>query len=157
MKKINFIQKLIDEKEISLIDTSNEVFESYNNKSKTSLKAAKILLNQDLLEEAISMSYYSMYHKANSLFRLIGIKCENHTASIILLKEIFEIDNKEIAFAKEERINKQYYIDFSVTKQDVKQGIVDAENFIDELDLFIDSLTEDKKEEYRQKFIDGYF
>ncbi len=157
MKKINFILKLINEKKISLIDASDEVSESYNNKSKTSLKAAKILLNQDLLEEVTSMSYYSMYHKANSLLRLIGIKCENHVAVILLLKEIFQIDNREISFAKEERINKQYYTDFSITKQEVKQGILDAEKFIEKLDFFIDSLTEDKKKDYKQKFIDEYF
>ena len=157
MKKINFILTLINEKKISLIDASDEVSESYDNKSKTSLKAAKILLDQNLLEEAISMSYYSMYHKANSLFRLIGIKCENHSAIILLLKELFKINNKEISFAKEERINKQYYTDFLVTKQDVKNGIKDAGSFIDELDLFIDSLTKDKKEDYKQKFVDEYF
>ncbi len=157
MKKINFILKLISEEKISLIDASDEVSEAYGNKSKTSLKAAKILLDQNLLEEAISMSYYSMYHKANSLFRLIGIKCENHSAIILLLKERFKINNKEISFAKEERINKQYYTDFLVTKQDVKNGIKDAGSFIDELDLFIDSLTKDKKEEYKQKFVDEYF
>jgi uncharacterized protein (UPF0332 family) len=157
MKKINLILKLINEKKISLIDASDEVSESYNNKSKTSLRAAKILLDQDLLEEAISMSYYSMYNKTNSLFRLIGIKCENHAAIIFLLKELFQIDNKEISFAKEERINKQYYTDFSITKQEVKQGILDAETFIGELDFFIDTLTEDKKIDYKQKFIDEYF
>ena len=98
-----------------------------------------------------------MYHKANSLLRLIGIKCENHVAVILLLKEFFQIDNREISFAKEERINKQYYTDFSITKQEVKQGILDAEKFIEKLDFFIDSLTEDKKKDYKQKFIGEYF
>ncbi|MCX6710263.1 MAG: HEPN domain-containing protein [Candidatus Woesearchaeota archaeon] len=157
MKRINFIQKLIEEEKILLVKESKEISESYNQKSKNSLKAAKLLYEQELPEEATSMSYYAMYHKTNSLFYLTGIKCENHAAAIILLKELFEINNEDISFAKEQRVDKQYYADFAVTKDDVKKLIEKSENFIEELDLFIDSLTEDKRNRYRNDFNKTYF
>ena len=157
MRKINFIQKLVDEEKIKLVEESSEVAESYNQKSRNSLKASKILLSQELLEEAVSMSYYAMYHKALSLLYLVGIKCENHAATIILLKELFGIDNSKISFAKKERVDKQYYTDFKVIEDDVKDGIAKAEQFIAELDLFIDKLTSGQIRKYKDEFEERYF
>lgn len=103
MKKINFIEILVSEEKILLAEESKEISESYNQKSENSLKAAKLLLKNNLLEESTSMTYYSMYHKASSLFALTGIKCENHSATIILLKKLFRIDNTKISFAKKRK------------------------------------------------------
>lgn len=86
-----------------------------------------------------------------SLFFRIGIKCENHTAAIILLKEVFDKDNTFIDKAKTERVDKQYYVDFSVTKKEVDQMIKGAEQFNSELFSFIDSLNQDKIRKYRIK------
>lgn len=84
------------------------------------------------------------------LFRL-GIKCENHTASIILIKEIFDIENDLLIKAKSERIDKQYYIDFDITKEDVFQMIKFAELFHSKIYNFIESLNQDDVEKYRDK------
>jgi len=35
----------------------------------------------------------------------VGIKSENHTASILLLKELFGLDNSKILNAKKERMS----------------------------------------------------
>ena len=86
MKKIRFIQTLVKKGKIKLVEASEDVSASYNQKSRNSLRAAKLLLPQDLLEEATSMGYYAMYHKALSLFFRIGIKCQNHSATIILFE-----------------------------------------------------------------------
>lgn len=157
MRKIKFIDRLVNDKKIELVDESKEIYESYNLKSENSLKAAKILFEQQLIEESTSMSYYAMFHKTTALFRLIGIKCENHAATIILLKELFDIDNKNISFAKEERIDKQYYTDFILTKDDTKEIIEKAEQFIDEIDYFTDKLTENKRKNFRETFRKIYF
>ena len=44
MKKINFLIRLKEEGKISTIEPSDEIKESYVNKSASSLKSAKILL-----------------------------------------------------------------------------------------------------------------
>jgi len=157
MRKINFIQKLVNNETIQLTESSKEICESYKHKSTNSLKAAKILIKQELIEEATSMSYYAMFHKAIALFRIVGVKCENHTATIILLKKLFNIDNTDISYAKEERIDKQYYTDFIITKEDAKDLINKAEKFIDELDIFIDKLTEEQRINYKEEFEKTYF
>src|SRR3989344_7996426 len=157
MIRIKFIEQLIKEEKIKIVEPSKEISNSYNEKSRNSLKAARILLEQDLLAEATSMAYYAMYHKATSLFYLAGIKCENHTATILLLKDLFNINNKEISIAKKERIDKQYYTTFAINKSQVLESIKIAEKFIDELDLFIDKITNQEKSEFRGVFIKNYF
>lgn len=157
MKKIRFIAKLIIEEKIKLVEPSDNICNSYIIKSKNSLKAAKILFSQELYEESIFMSYYSMFHILQSLFFKIGIKCENNNAIIILLKELFDIDNSKISYAKEERIDKQYYIDFEITKDDSKDLIEIAEDFNSTIYEFISNLNNKSINGYYDKFKDAYF
>ena len=126
-------------------------------KSENSYKAAKILYEQDLYEESTSMSYYSMFHITLSLFFRVGIKCENHDAAIILLKELFEIDNEKIFFAKKERIDKQYYFDFEITKENCKELLEIAYQFNNQIFDFIDTLNTKKIKNYLDDFKQTYF
>src|SRR3989344_3456667 len=123
MKKINFLIKLREEGKISLIDQSDEIKESYAMKSANSLKSAKILLENGQIEDAVPMAYYSMYNMLTALLYKIGIKCENHSASVIILKELFGIENSGISSAKTERVDKQYYVDFEITREEVENLI----------------------------------
>lgn len=108
MKKINFLKKLCNQGKLELVESSEELKQSYILKSESNLISAKILLNNDKFEESVGLAYYSMYHLLTALLFKIGIKSENHSASIILLKNLFNHDNKEIFDAKKERIDKQY-------------------------------------------------
>ncbi len=92
-----------------------------------------------------------MYHALLALLFRMGIKCENHAAAIILLKTVFDIDNTTILKAKAERVDKQYYVDFEVTKDEVSDSIVAAEEFITGLTDFIEKLDEEKVRSYSQK------
>ena len=152
MRKIGFLSKLHKEGKLQLVEPSETVRDSYIAKSESNLVSAKILLDNARLEEAVSLAYYSMYHMLGALLFLVGIKCENHAASIILLKAVFDIDNKDISFAKEERIDKQYYTDFQIAAEDVGDTIQTAEEFNKKLLDFISRLNSQKTEEYREKF-----
>lgn len=99
-------------------------------KATKSLKSSKVLLKMKNLEDSIALAYYSMYFALLSLLFRVGIKSENHTISIWLLKELFEIDNKSIKNAKKERIEKQYYVDSKALEQEVKDLTRDTEDFI---------------------------
>ena len=112
--------RLKNEGKLEIVEPSDEIAASYLQKSDSHFESAKILLTSDKLEESVSMAYYGMYHSLLALLFKCGIKCENHAASILLLKEVFNENNlvKEISFAKKERIDKQYYTDFKLTKQD---------------------------------------
>lgn len=153
MKKINFLVKLAKEEKLQVVEPSEEIKEAYLQRSNESLSSAKALLKIGNLKDSVALAYYSMYHcLLASLFR-IGIKCENHTAAIILLKEVFEIDNRSISKAKSERVDKQYYVDFEVNLDEAKQSIKTAEEFISKMHNIIATLSEDKIKEYHKKAI----
>ena len=86
-----------------------------------------------------------------ALFYKVGIKCENHSASIIILKDLFKIDNSKISFAKTERVDKQYYVDFKLSKQEVENLVKLAEQFNSMLYNFIEKLTTKQADEYREE------
>jgi uncharacterized protein (UPF0332 family) len=154
MKEIDFLIKLKIEGKLERVNPNEEIKQSYIQKSGSSLISAKILLDNDKLEESVSLAYYSMYHFLTALLFKTGIKSENHTASIILLKEIFNQNNKDIFNAKKERIDKQYYIDFKITKQDVLDTIKTAELFNGRIYDFISKISNKDIENYRNKFED---
>jgi uncharacterized protein (UPF0332 family) len=154
MKKIIFLAKLYKENKLGLVEPSNEITDSYIKKSESNLVSARILLENNKLEEAVSLAYYSMYHMLTALLFRTGIKCENHSAGIILLKEVFDIDNKDISFAKKERVDKQYYTDFHITKQEVEEAIELAKKFNNHLLDFISRLDNQKTLECRNRLKD---
>jgi len=153
MKKISFLIKLSKEGKLHAVEPSDEVKEAYLQRSNESLSSSKALLKIGNLKDAVALAYYSMYHCLLAAFFKIGIKCENHAASIILLKEVFNIDNSKISNAKSERIDKQYYVDFSVNLEEANSSINIAEEFITEMNDLIAKLTEEKIKEYHEKAV----
>ena len=151
MRKIQFLSRIYSGGKLKLVDPSPEIKDAYLQRADESLSSAKLLLDVGNLKDAVALAYYSMYHTLLALLFRTGIKCENHTAAIILLKEVFGIDNRSISRAKAERVDKQYYVDFEVTEEEVKESIRSAENFNQLLFDFIEKLTESRITEYKQK------
>ena len=152
MTKANFLNKLNKEGKLELVEPSEEMKESYILKSESNMISSKILLNNERLEESVGLAYYSMYHLLIALLFKTGIKSENHSASIILLKKIFEQDNKDISEAKTERLDKQYYVDFIITKKDVEDTLRKAEIFNNKMIDFISKINNENIKDYRKKF-----
>lgn len=152
MRKIIFLAKLVREGKLKLVEPSEELKQSYLIKSESNLISAKILLNSNRLEESVGLAYYSMYHQLAALLFKVGIKSENHSASIILLKELFDLDNKEIFEVKAERIDKQYYIDFKITKEEVQNTLRKVELFSQNIIDFISKINARDTQNYREAF-----
>lgn len=151
MTRQGFIKKLHKEKALQLVAPSVEIKTAYLRKSESFLASARLLLDNGRFEESVSMAYYSMYYSVLALFFAIGIKCENHTAAIILLDDVFGIDSSAIESAKTERIDKQYYVTSAPVRDDVVDLIKAAESFDADLLEVIDRLTTDKREAFRKK------
>jgi uncharacterized protein (UPF0332 family) len=119
MRKQSFLNKLKKEGKLGLVEPSEEICSSYLGKADNCLKSAKVLYQNDLYENSISMSYYAMYDSLTALLFRVGVKCENHAGSILLLKRLFNrIDLfKTMSFAKNERIDKQYYVTSVLTRE----------------------------------------
>lgn len=95
------------------------------------------------------MSYYSMYYAALALLHRTGVKSENHTATIVLLKELYGIDNTPLMDAKKERVDKQYYVDFTITRNETQALIHKAETFNATLLDCNEKLTNQQIKKYR--------
>jgi len=158
MRRSNFLSKLKKEEKLMLVEPSEEICNSYLEKADNCLKSAKLLLQNNLYENSVSMSYYTMYNSLTSLLFKVGIKCENHSGSILILKKLFDkIDLFNIiSFAKKERIDKQYYVvskqNFVLTKESAQDMLVKAENFIVQMKLLIMNLKNEELENLRGKF-----
>ena len=158
MKDTDFLNKLREEKKLSLVEPAEEVAISYEKKSKDCLSSAKLLFKGDLFENSIGEAYYSIYNSIQSLFFKCGIKCENHSATAILLKKVFRLDKMYITFskAKEERVDKQYYVTAMqvkpVTKESSQDLIISAEKFILEINSYKENLKLDEIKNIRKRF-----
>lgn len=152
-----FLNKLKKEEKLELVEPSNDICDSYSEKSANCLKSAKLLLQNNLYENSIGQSYYAMYNQLLALLFQIGIKCENHGGSILLLKLLFGEDElyKLISNAKKERIDKQYYITTEkdeITKEIAEELLNNAEEFVLKMKLIIKNLNNDQIDQLKGKF-----
>lgn len=158
MKNLVFLNKLKKERKLELIESTEFISESYEKKSNNCILGAKLLFNGNLFENSVGESYYSMYNILQSLFFKCGIKCENHSAAVILLRELFKQDKAYVTFskAKEERIDKQYYVTHMqiepVTKDSAQELITIAEKFVLEINKYKKTLKLENIEQIRKEF-----
>ena len=149
-----FLIKLKKQKRLEMVGKSQEMCESYLLKSENCMKSAKILLKESIYENSIIDSYYAMYNCVLALFFKCGIKCENHTGSIIILREIFKLPQLAAVLedAKKSRIDSQYYISDTKIEADqaaAEKAIKNSENFILELKTFISAIKTSEIERMR--------
>lgn len=148
----DFYGKIHRQGHLRSVPPSTDMKRAYQRKSESYIVSARILFENGKLEEAVSMIYYSMFYMVLALLFRTGIKCENHSAAIYLLEDLYGLDNSAIVRAKSERIDKQYYIDFSLTHEDIN----DLMEVADDFNAYIMDYTERMKgreiEKYRQKF-----
>ena len=153
MKNLDFLNKLAKEGKLEIVESSEQMALSYEKKGIECREVANLAYNNGYFESAITQSYYSMYNNVLSLFFKCGIKCENHSASAILLKEFFNQEELSMVFskAKEERIDKQYYVtpyqNNPVTKGSAKELISVSMKFNPQITAFKNNL---KYEEIRK-------
>lgn len=151
MKGHGFLHDLFIERKIQIVNPSEEIAEAYLKKSRSHLGSAKLLQENEHYEEAVSLAYYSMYHEVMALFFRTGIKCENHSASILILSEVYGIDNAPLSDAKKERIDAECYVDTTATRKDVVNLIHTAELFNAHLLDVIERITNDKIAKHRER------
>jgi len=158
MKELNFLKKLKRKGILELVESSEEMKSSYLIKAENCLKSAKILFQSLLYENSTSEAYYCMYNSLLALLFKTGIKSENHSASIILFDKLFENKDlvKIISWAKEERIDKQYYVEtqqiVKVTQKSSKEMILKAEDFLVKMKLLINEVSNEKINSVRNFF-----
>ncbi len=157
MKKPDFLNKLKREGKLELVEPSDEICNSYLEKADNCMKSARLLYQNNLFENSVSMSYYTMYNSLTALLFKTGIKCENHAGSILAFRKLFDRNDlfRIISFAKEERIDKQYYVTSKqnfLGKESAQDMLSKAEAFIIEAKLIIQNLKNEDVKAIREKF-----
>jgi uncharacterized protein (UPF0332 family) len=149
MAGADFLRQLNKQGALQLVEPSEPLKDAYQKKSEGFLFSARLLLDNDRLEESVSLAYYSMYYSVVALLFRTGIKCENHTAAAMLLKLVFGQDPADLVKAKAERIETQYYIDADLTREDVKQMVLMAERFDGKIFDMVERMSTGDIERYR--------
>jgi len=158
MKELTFLKKLKKKRIIELVEPSEEIKLSYLIKAENCLKSAKILSQSQIYENSTSEAYYCMYNSLLALLFKIGVKSENHSASIILFDRLFNNPDltKIVLWAKGGRIDKQYYVEtqqiVKVTKESCNEMILKAEDFLIKMKLLISEVSNEKIKLIRENF-----
>lgn len=158
MKKTDFLSKLKQEDKLELIEFSEEISKSYLIKSDKCIQVAKLAYNAGIYENAVSEAYYSIYNTVQSLFFKCGIKCENHSGAVLLIKQLFNLKNQYLIFSefKKDRIDNQYYITITdtepINKEKCSERLKIAQRFNAGLRAYSGNLTIQEINNLRKKF-----
>lgn len=158
MKKSNFLTKLKKEDALKLVEPSEEISISYLTKSEKCIRVAQLAYDAEIYENAVSEAYYSIYNSVLSLFFECGIKCENHSGAVILIKELFGLNELHQIFSefKKDRIDNQYYILIigtePINKLKCAERIKTAKEFNIKIRAYKDNLKIQEINSMREKF-----
>jgi len=106
--------------------------------------------DKDMLWATVTI-YYAEYYALYSFLQKIGIKCENHSCSILAAGFLLGKDKiKTINKHKDKRIDAQYYMKVDQENK-VRVMLAEAKNFVSYFDELVSNLSETEIKEYRDK------
>ena len=138
---------------LKIAEPNERLAKSYLEEAKSSLKRAdKNFKDNDLLWTTVVI-YYAEYYALYSFLQRIGIKCENHSCSILATTHLLGEDKTQIINRhKNKRIDAQYYMKIG-KEEEVKQMLKEAKMFISMYDELVSNLNEEEINSYRKQFI----
>ena len=148
-KSLNWCFKLKDG--LKIVEPNERLSKSYLEQAKSSLlRAEKDLNDKDFLWATVTI-YYAEYYALYSFLQRIGVKCENHTCSILAVSVLLDEERtKTINQHKGKRIDAQYYM--KVDQEDkIKIMLNEAKIFVSTFDETVSNLSERETQSYRVK------
>ena len=117
---------------IKLIDPNDNLCEEYLKKAENALKAVRSL--EDNTEWQISSAYYAMYFSLYAILMKIGIKCEIHSCTLEIMKQVLSkyFTKEDISLLEKSlttRVDVQYYVDRIIDITIKNQMIREASSF----------------------------
>lgn len=146
-KKLKWCFRIKDGAKI--VEPNERLSKSYLEQARSSLlRANKDFEDKDLLWATVTI-YYAEYYALYSFLQKVGVKCENHSCSILAVSFLLGEDKTKIINEhKDKRIDAQYYI--KVDQEDkISLMLKKAQNFISMFDELVSNLTEKEIREYR--------
>ncbi len=147
-KKLSWCFKLKDG--LKIVESNERLSKSYLEQAKSSLlRAEKDLNDKDFLWSTVAI-YYSEYYALYSFLQRIGIKCENHTCSILTTDLLLgEEKTKTINLHKGKRLDAQYYMKVE-QEEKIREMLKEAKIFVSEFDNLVSNLSEEEIKSYRE-------
>ena len=113
-------------------------------KSKRDFEASRLLYDNNLFAQSLNRSYYSIFHAVRALLAYESLDFRKHSAIISNFNKNYISNGKiqkkysKILMGAEKLRNKSDYNDFFiVTKEDSFRQLLDAEDFISEIETYI--------------------
>ncbi len=121
-----------------------EMVKTQLEKAETKLNAARSLLKNSFMDDAISRAYYSTFHATSAVLLAEGITVTTHSAlktmfGIYLIKtgRIDRKYGKLLSHLKDQRENGDYDIFTDFQETDAKQAIDEAQEFLKEIKRYL--------------------
>ena len=135
---------------LKIAESNERLSKSYLEQAKSSLlRAEKDLNDKDLLWSTVAI-YYAEYYALYSFLQRIGVKCENHTCSILAVTLLLgKNKTKIINNHKDKRIDAQYYMKVDQESK-VRMMLQEAKIFVANFDEAVSNLTESEIKSYRE-------
>ena len=148
-KQLQWCFKLKDG--LRIAEPNERLSKLYLEQAKSSLlRAEKDLSDKDLLWATVAI-YYSEYYALYSFLQRIGVKCENHSCSILATAFLTGEDKtKTINQHKGKRIDAQYYMKVDQEIK-IRAMLQEAKIFVSDFDEFVSSLSEKDINLYRSR------
>ena len=134
---------------LRVVEPNERLAKLYIEESKSSLeRAEKNFKDKDLMWTTVVI-YYAEYYALYSFLQRIGVKCENHTCSILaagyaLGEEKTSIINRH----KEKRIDAQYYMKIE-KENEVAKMLKEAKIFVAIFNELVLNLSQEEVNSYR--------
>lgn len=106
-------------------------------RAEKSLKSADVLFHSGFYEDAISRAYYAILHSAKASLILMDINVESHKAvrrlfsqHLIRTGKIADKYAKILSTEQDERLKADYDVLYSADKEDARECVSDAREFL---------------------------
>lgn len=111
----------------------------------STLKAAKLLYENELYDDCVSRAYYAMHHAARAALALEDSSPKTHSGlvnqfgeKIVRLGRLDERKARELTMGLEMRIKSDYSAEFEVDKAKVKEMLENAEDFVESVTKYVE-------------------
>lgn len=125
-----------------------EIINEYLKTADDKLDSAKILLEHQKFDDAVSRAYYAVFHCAQALLLSIGVKAESHSGvrhlfGLHFIKE-GKFDKRYAKYLKnlkEDRENGDYGILTMIEQREAEEAVREAEEFVAETKRYLGNLN----------------
>lgn len=148
-KQLKWCFKLKDG--LRVVEPNERLSKSYLEQAKSSLLRAERDIGDNDLMWATVATYYAEYYALYSFLQKMGVKCRNHSCSILAVGFLLGKDKvRVINEHKDKRIDAQYYM--MVDQEDkVRTMLQEAKIFVSYFDEFVSNLSHKEITDYRNE------